>query len=212
MPIQKKYLLIIIILLVLCACGSVKIIRNHYVLHYNPVLSEPKLSLSKPLPYAIEVMDTNIMRTYDRSQMIIRHSAHRIEYSRENIWAVRVSTAVPDLINNHINKFNLFTRCQREYLNKRPDYEIVTTVNRIEMFKNDFYHAVNFSIDYYLRDATSGDMILKYPFAREIEVNKAAEMDMFAKKVSDMIENSTNGFLLETVEYFQGLEQEASGE
>lgn len=204
---RKNILIILLLSLAITSCGKVIISRNYYVLDYNPVLENQAFALTKPFPFSIEVVESRMPRTYDRSQMVIRYSAHKLDYSAENIWAVRLSSAVPDLINNHINKYGLFDRCQREYLDSRPDYEIVTYLNRIELIQNKLYKAVHLSIDYYLRQSDDRNFAVKYSADREIEIPQTADMDIFAKTVSDILKEETDNFLLKAVDYFKNLKR-----
>lgn len=196
---MKRIYLAVLLLLLLAACFKLTVARNYYILDYISVLDKPELSLAKPLPFAVVVRDAQLPRTYDRTQMVIRHSAHRIDYSSNDLWAVRLSDAVPDLINDQINSYHLFKNCQREYLDNRPDYEIVVHLNRIELFQSPGYRAVNLNMDYYLQASDSRDYLLKYTLTKEEEVPEGQDMDIFARKASELIKEGTDQFLIQAV-------------
>ena len=195
--------------MMISGCAKLSLTRNYFILDYNPIIENPKLSLAKPLPYSVQVMDSRMPRTYDRSQIVIRYSAHKLSYSSQNIWAVRLSYLIPDLINKQIKSYNLFAQTQREYLEDRPDYEIITYVNRVELFKNDFYTAAHLSMDFYLRKSNSHDNIIKYSFDIEKQISEKG-MDIFAKKISNLLKDQTDIFLVKTIDYFHSLEKKDS--
>ena len=191
-------------------CAKLSLTRNYFILDYNPIIENPKLSLAQPLPFSVQVMDSRIPRIYDRSQIVIRYSAHKLSYSTQNIWAVRLSYLIPDLINNQIRNYNIFDQTQREYLESRPDYEIVTNVNRVELFSNQFYTAAHLSMDFYLRKNSSHENLVKYSFDIEKQI-PAKGMDLFAKKISELLKSQTDIFLIKTIDYFHSLEDQNKG-
>lgn len=198
-----KKIIILLILALLFACGTVIKVRNYYVLFYNPIAQNAKLILDQPLPYTIEIADSKVPKTYDKYQMVVRRSAHRINYSNTDLWAVRVSDSVPDLLNNHINRYNIFTRCQREYLDEKPDLELVTYIKQIEMFKNKKYQSVHLQMEYSLRKVGQEKPIVNHSVDIEQEITPTNDMDIFARKISDMLKKSTDEFLVKTIEFFE---------
>ncbi len=206
---KRNLIFLSLILIAVFGCTQLTVSRNYFILDYNPIIENPKLSLAKPLPYSVQVMDSRMPRTYDRSQIVIRYSAHKLSYSSQNIWAVRLSYLIPDLINKQIKSYNIFEQTQREYLENRPDYEIITYVNRVELFKNDFYTAAHLSMDYYLRKSDNHDNVVKYSFDIEQEISKNG-MDLFAQKISNLIKEQTDKFLVKTIDYFNNLDKQKS--
>ncbi len=202
----RNLMIIILMILMTFGCTKLNLARNYFILDYNPIIENPKLSLAKPFPYSVQVVDSRMPRTYDRSQIVIRYSAHKLSYSSQNIWAVRLSYLIPDLINKQIKSYNIFAQTQREYLEDRPDYEIITYVNRVEMFKNEYYTAAHLSMDYYLRKSDSHDDLIKYSFDIEKQISQEG-MDIFAKKISNLLKEQTDIFLVKTIDYFQSLEK-----
>jgi ABC-type uncharacterized transport system auxiliary subunit len=205
----KNLIVTLLIILMMFGCAKLSLSRNYFILDYNPIIENPKLSIAKPFPYSVQVMDSRMPRTYDRSQIVIRYSAHKLSYSTQNIWAVRLSYLIPDLINKQIKSYNIFSQTQREYLEERPDYEIITYVNRVELFKNEYYTAAHLSMDYYLRKSNNHDDIIKYSFDIEQQIAQNG-MDIFAQKISNLLKDHTDIFLIKVIDYFDSLDKNNS--
>ncbi len=68
-----------LLVMLVTSCSTPLIERDYYVIDYSPVPDNPNLILTNPLPYRVEVSNSRISRVYDRSQLVFRHSQHKIE-------------------------------------------------------------------------------------------------------------------------------------
>ena len=192
---------------VLLSCSSRRVDRQYYIIDYNPVPSNPHLILTEPLPYKVQVPDSRISRVYDRSQVVFRYSAHRVEYSADDLWAVRISSAIPDILTKHFLLYNTFALIQRDFLIVRPDFEVITFVNRIELLKSDYYKAVYLDMDFFLRRGPDLVYLVGHSFNREQEVF-TDEVEIFVQNLSRIIKEETDIFIEKVLLHFEALQQE----
>jgi len=190
------------IVLLLAQCSSTTIHPKYYILDYRPVLRDSSYVLAKPFPYRVQVQTMKIPRTFDRVSIVVRYSAHRLDYYRYNLWAIRPQVTVSDLVAAHINSYGIFEQCQREFFDVRPDYEIVGSIEAIEKFDNESYTAAHLSLKLYLRSYDGYENLLSHEFDREEEIT-AFKMELFAKKLSDVLKEETDIFIKKMIVYFQ---------
>lgn len=193
-----------LLILILMSCSTPPVERSYYVIDYSPVPDDPKLILSNPIPYRVEVSNSRISRVYDRNQLVFRYSQHQIEYSSTDLWAVRLSSAVPDVITNHLIRYNTFMTTQRDFLIERPHYEVITNVNQIEMLQSDFYYGAHVSMDIILRRAEDMEYVVRHSFNREMELF-SDNIEVFVQQTSNIIKEETDIFIEKVLRHFERL-------
>ena len=185
----------------LYGCTTKTIRPNYYILDYRPVLRDTTLTVNKSFPYRVQVQTMKIPRTFDRVSVVVRYSAHRLDYYRYNLWAIRPQIIISDLIARHISNYRIFQKCQREFLEERPDYEIIGTIEAIEKFDNESYTAAHLAMKLYLRTYDGYENLLNHEFDREVEM-PVFRMELFAKKLSDILREEIDSFARKIITYF----------
>ena len=142
-----------------------------------------------------------IPRTFDRVSIVVRYTAHRLDYYRYNLWAIRPQITISDLIADHISRFGIFKECQREFLEERPDYEIIGNIEAIEKFDHEQYTAAHLALKLYLRTYDGYENLLSHEFDR-VEEMPVFQMELFAQKLSDILEEEVNQFIRKMIIYF----------
>ncbi len=191
----------LILLFMFIGCAGQALVTTYYLLDYYPTTTSLKLLRENPLPYRVQVMNFKIPRSFDSIRIIARFSSHQINYYRYSLWAVRPQVAATDLLIQHINAYQLFQACQREYLTERPDYEITGEIFQIEKFESEGYSAAHLKAAFEMVDREKNETIIRYEFDRETKVPEQ-DMAIFAKALSDIIQSETELFLEEVVDYF----------
>jgi len=187
------------------SCSTKSIHPKYYILDYRSVLRDSTITLQKPFPYKVQVQTMKIPRTFDRVNIVVRYSAHQLDYYRYNLWAIRPQITISDLIAKQISDYHIFQQCQREFLDERPDYEIIGQVDAIEKFENESYTAAHLSMKLYLRTFEGYDNILNHEFEREVEM-PVFRMELLAKKFSDILKEETDIFIRKMIVYFEKLD------
>jgi len=189
-------------LISLYSCTTKSVRPKYYILDYRPVLRDSTLIQKPPLPYDVQVQTMKIPRTFDRVNIVVRYSAHRLDYYRYNLWAIRPQIVVSDLIAKQISEYGIFQKCQREFLEEPPNYEIIGTIEAIEKFDNESYTAAHFAMSLYLRTYDGYENIVFHKFDREVEM-PVFRMELFAKKLSDILKEETDIFIKKIIDYFR---------
>ncbi|MBD3289274.1 hypothetical protein GF337_10755 [candidate division KSB1 bacterium] len=202
---KKRFFAIIIFSLIagfLLTCMTRAIQPKYFILDYQPVLRDSSLTIEPSIPKKVQVQTMKIPRTFDRVNIVVRYSAHRLDYYRYNLWAIRPQTTISDLIAEHISEYGIFQQCQREFLDERPDYEIVGTIEAIEKFDHEAYTAAHFAMRMYLRTYDGYEDVLSHEFDREEEM-PIFRMELFAKKISDILQEEVDNFLRKIIVHFK---------
>ena len=213
MKIKYKLILIPIIILgfLFIDCATKSIHPKYYIIDYQPVLRDSSLTVPTPFPHKIHVQTMKIPRTFDRIAIVVRYSSHRLDYYRYNLWAIRPQITISDLISSHISSYGIFERCQREYLEEPPDYEIIGTIEAIEKFDNESYTAAHLSAKFYLRTYDGYDNIISHEFNREEEM-VVFRMELFAQKLSDILREEVDIFIRKIIIYFENKDKKTISE
>jgi ABC-type uncharacterized transport system auxiliary subunit len=192
--IKLFFILLFVVIFFWLNCSTKSIYRQYFILDYRPVLQDSTLKIEKPLPYKVQVRTMKIPRTFDRVGIVVRYSTHQLDYYRYQLWAIRPQIVVSDLIARHISNYNIFQSCQREFLEERPDFEIIGVIDAIEKFDNEAYTAAHFAMKLYMRTYDGYENILSHEFDREEEM-PVFKMELFAKKLSDILQEEVDVFI-----------------
>ena len=195
-------LLVISISILYLSCSTKTIRPRYFILDYRPILRDSTLTVETPFPYKVQVSTMKIPRTFDRVSIVVRYSAHRLDYYRYNLWAIRPQITISDLIAQQLSEYRIFQKCQREFLEEKPDYEIIGTIEAIEKFDNESYTAAHLAMTLYLRTFDGYDNLLIHNFNKEIEM-PIFRMELFAKKLSDILQQEIDIFSKKIILYFE---------
>ena len=183
------------------SCATRSINPKYYILDYRPLLRDSTLTVKTPFSYKVQVQTLKIPRTFDRVNIVVRYSAHRLDYYRYNLWAIRPQIIISDLIARQISNYGIFKKCQREFLEEPPDYEIIGTIEAIEKFDNISYTAAHLAMKLRLRTFDGYENLILHEFDREVEM-PVFRMELFAKKLSDILREEIDNFVLKMIDYF----------
>jgi ABC-type uncharacterized transport system auxiliary subunit len=190
---------ILFILLLGCSAGEL-VSPNYYILEYYQHSEKEELRQETPLDLSIYVYDTKIPKTYNKNQIVIRHFGPRITYSNYDLWGVKLSKTIPELISKRLNSYNIFKRTQREILTTRADYEIITNLNNIELYKSETVQQARLNIDFVFRKSEQADILVEH----SVNIEKALlfdDMDTFVQTINDILLNETDNFIRKIILY-----------
>lgn len=204
---MKRSVVIILIILVISGCTRQILQTSYYLIEYQPRPTIEKLILDKPLPYSVQVQNFKIPRSYDSIRIIARYSSHQINYYRYSLWAVRPQIAIADLISQHINAYRMFRTCKREFIEERPQYEISGEILQLERYESVGFSAAHLKAEISFVDYETNEILVRHSFDNEVSIPQE-NMTIFAKAVSDVIDDETTVFLEKLVDYFYPPEEE----
>ncbi len=197
-----SFLLILAVLATFVGCTRQILVTTYYLLDYKADGRNAKLKLAEPIPYRVQVLNFKIPRSFDSIRIIARYSTHQINYYRYSLWAVRPQVAVADLLTQHINTYQLFDECKREFLSIQPDYEISGEIQQIEKYESEGYTAAHLKMTFEFYDRAKNKLVVRHSFDREMPL-ASNSMTIFAKALSDIINQEADEFLIKIVNHFK---------
>jgi ABC-type uncharacterized transport system auxiliary subunit len=210
---RKKFLVKIVVLFSVAlfiasffTCAQIQVQRKYFLLDYPGVALDSLMNSQDSFPYKLQIQTMKLNRAYDRTNIVVRFSAHQIDYYRYNLWAIKPQIIISDLINQQIQTNRIFVKCEREFLDENPDYEIVGYINAIERFHNEAFNAAHLAMILHLRRSDDFEIVLKHQFDRQEELSNP-DMTYFAKKLGDILREEVDEFLPRIVNYFNNLEK-----
>lgn len=196
---MRKNLILLTLALVLVvlfsACARRDFIpTSYYVLEYIPHTEDSNLRQEVPLDLNVYISDTRIPRMYNRRQIVLRSYGPRIQYSNTELWGSQLSSTIPVLISRRLSNYNLFRRTQREIIMERPEYELITKLNRIEKYSSEQENKAQLSISFALVRTRDDQVMVEYSANREKRLHEPG-MDTYVQEINDMILYETDNFV-----------------
>ena len=199
---MKRNLILSTVLLILFGCMAGEIITpNYYILEYYSHSEKEELKQETPFELTVFVLDTKIPKTYNRNQIVVRHFGPRITYSSNNLWGVKLSKIIPDLIKKRLDSYNVFKQTQREFLATHPEYELITTLNNVEMYQSETIFQARLNIDFALRKSEGETNIVEHS-ANVEKILLARDFDTFVQTINDIILAETDNFTRKVQLYY----------
>ena len=205
---KLSFIALMVVVLLILGCSRQALVTTYYLLDYYPSTDNEKLRLDQPIPHTVQVVNFKIPRSFDSIRIIARYSSHQINYFRYSLWAVRPQIAAADLLVQHINAYPLFDKCQREFLEERPEYEISGEIFQIERYDSEKYSSAHLKMNFEFYDRDNNELLIRHPFDRENEIPKG-NMAIFAKAISDIINEEAEIFLEKISLYFMEIENDS---
>jgi ABC-type uncharacterized transport system auxiliary subunit len=117
-------------------CSPTPLKRN-YLLNYLPVTRENRLRPSA-YPFVLRLKEFDIEEAYARPQIVYRKSAYELQYYYYQVWAVKPTRMITDLVHKHLLRDNLVSTLIRRYdEGGKPDYELSGLIEAIEEYDSD---------------------------------------------------------------------------
>ncbi len=196
-------IILVIIFIFISNCSTSKYIPvNYYILEYYPHLEKDELKQEKPFDQSVLVLDTKIPKTYNRKQIVIRHFGPKITYSEKDIWGVKLSNIIPDLITRRLVNYNIFRQAQREFLSTKPDYEISTVLNNIELYWYEDVQIARLNTDFYLSKSDREAYLVHHSVNKEEKLFDD-NVETFVLKINELLLNETDNFISNITHYLK---------
>lgn len=207
---RTRYMLCAIIgcfmvLMMLTGClGKVqKTTTNYYVLDYQSSSEKPELRRPTNTGKLLEVLDTNLSKTYDRNQIVVKENFYKVKYLQTDVWANKLRDAIPNLIAQRLKAYNLFGQISRnEVLDKNPNFFLETNVLNIEKV-DGLEPKAYLRMEFVLRDSSNQAIVISHRNERYTDLIDPS-MVYLVQAFNDMIMEETNIFAAKCNLYFSG--------
>ncbi|HPR18302.1 MAG TPA: ABC-type transport auxiliary lipoprotein family protein [Candidatus Cloacimonadota bacterium] len=177
-----------------CAAGEL-LTKNYYILEYYSHGENPNLVQKTPIPKSVYIQDAKVSKTYNRNQIVIRHFGPRITYDNYNLWGVKLTKVIPDLIQKRMQNYRLFKQINREFLDTRPDLEVSVAVNNIEEYISENMQQARVNISFILRNSGEATVLAQHSVNVERRL-LSNDYDTFVQTVNEIILEETDKFII----------------
>lgn len=192
---KKIILLLILLLIILLGCSRGELLtKNYYILEYYDHTELAQLKQEIPLDLSVYIMDTKVSKTYNRNQLVIRHYGPRITYAYYDLWGVKLSKIIPDLIQKRLQAYNIFDQTYREILGVNPDMEIITNLNNIELYESESVQSARVNMDFILRKVGQEGILVQHSLNVEREL-ASADVETFVQTANEIILQEIDRFI-----------------
>jgi ABC-type uncharacterized transport system auxiliary subunit len=175
---------------------------NYYVLDYLKATENRALIQAKPFEKSLEVSDAKLPRTYDRNQLVKKTSYASISYYANDLWANRLYDAVPNIISQRLNAYNIFTKCARDMGDASPDFYLETYIQNIEYIEGDIPQAF-LRIELYLRKSSDQSVVFSQVNESSKDIRDPS-VDFLVQTYNQMIMYETDLFAGRCIDYLSG--------
>lgn len=203
---MKKSLLfgLIIATLLLSGClGKIdKSETKYYVLDYQSSTEVPDLVMQNHNGKALHVMNSRINRTYNRNQIVVKESFYRVRFLSDELWANRLSDAIPAIIAQRLRAYNIFSEVSREVSERDPDYYLETSVLNLEKIEGAHPRAF-LRLEFSLRDSSGEKTLVSHTAERYAELTDDSTI-YFVQVINNIIMEETNIFAAKYIAHAAG--------
>ncbi len=184
---MKKIIVISLAFIFLFGCMARNIVpRNYFILEYYSHSEKDELKLEKPFEQSVYIEDTKIPRTYNRKQIVVRHFGPRITYSDNNLWGVKLTKIIPNLLKKRLDSYNIFKNTQRELFTSTPGYVIDSNINNIEMYISETLYQARLNIDFtYRKKDTENPLIIHSANIERVMLKQ--DFDTYAQTINEIL-------------------------
>lgn len=192
------------LLVLLSGCfGKVdRVVTNYYVLDYQPSTERPELKLEVSGGKTLRVTNSQINRTYNRNQLVVKENFYRVRFLNNDLWANRLSDAIPNLITQRLRAYNIFSNVSRDTGELDPNYILETNIMNIEKVEGKSPRAF-LRMEFVLRDSTSENVVLAHRNERYHELTDDSIVYL-VQVFNNMIMEETNTFAAMCIMHFAG--------
>ncbi len=184
---MKKIIVLSLSIIFLFGCMARNIVpRNYFILEYYSHSEKDELKLEKPIEQSVYIEDTKVPRTYNRKQIVVRHFGPRITYSDNNLWGVKLSKIIPNLLKKRLDSYNMFKNTQRELFTSTPGYIIDSNINNIEMYISETLYQARLNIDFtYRKKDTENPLVVHSANIERVMLKQ--DFDTYAQTINEIL-------------------------
>ncbi len=188
------FLSILVVAMLLSGCFSKvdRMTTKYYILDYKKASENPILMMEEPFAKTCEVFDTEVNRTYSRSQLVIKESFSRVSYMPWDLWANRLADAIPNLLVQRLKAYRIFRQVERSTGDVSPNYYLETNLLNIERVQTGSPRAY-LRMEFKLREASSNRVLVTYLYETYKPV-PANDVVQLVEVYNEMIMEATDIF------------------
>lgn len=200
---MKTYpILIALILILASSCSSEKRMVNRYYLIEMPsaALQVREDGNGPHLDGSCEISGVDVAPAYERNQIVNRSGSNEISFYRYNLWAVRPSVSIRELILSDIEASGMFSSVSERFSLSIPDYLFSTRIDQLEVLEDRNNFSAHLSLRFTLLKNDSRDLVLSHEADRTVPLEEK-DLNLFAAAVSSIILEELRTFQMKLAEH-----------
>jgi ABC-type uncharacterized transport system auxiliary subunit len=154
--------------------------RSYYVIGSEPVQPFEKALFTG----SIRVRDMDSDSIYDKFQIVVRKSPYELNYSGQNVWAVKPNKMVSDVVATTLQATNTFATVTRELGETKSDYILAGELRAIEIYDSDDSWFAHLSLSLRLTHFSTGETLWTHQF----DARKVVDRDNYSHAVRGISE------------------------
>ncbi|MBK8012978.1 MAG: membrane integrity-associated transporter subunit PqiC [Deltaproteobacteria bacterium] len=166
--------------------------RSYFVLSSLPI--EPMQQA--PFSGLVRVQDMDADSAYEKFQIVVRKSPYELRYSDANVWAVKPSQMLSDILAKQLVESRTFTTATRTLGDNRPQYSLGGDLHAIEVYDSQelWYAHLAFSLDMTAFD--TGARVFSFRFD-ERKALPEASFPHAVRALSELLDEATKRVVAE---------------
>jgi ABC-type uncharacterized transport system auxiliary subunit len=154
----KRWLAIVSLTALLIGCGTIPI-KKYYVLNYIPAPPQTRLNEAS-YPFTLRLKEFSIEEAYARPQIVYRQSPYELQYYFYQVWAVKPTQMITDLVYKHLATANLISTIVRRYdEGSKPNFELSGTIEALDEYDSDQVWFAHMALRFQLTRLSDGRVI-----------------------------------------------------
>lgn len=163
------------------AClGAVNTVRTYFVLFGAP----ERPASAQPIQGLVHVRTFDADNVYEKFQIVVRRSPYELRYSEANVWAVKPSQMVSDIVAKTLGDAGAFGSVTRELGLVRPRYTLAGEVYAVEVYDAEDIWQAHVAFGMRLNNFETGERYWSFTY----DQRKLVETRTFSHAVRAMSE------------------------
>lgn len=189
---KLRTLLLVLLAVMLAGCSILPEARESF---YYAIEYEPPTEPGDPADLGVaRIFETSVSPAYDRRQIVLRNDTPRYQYLNNDLWGVELRNAMQMLLERYFEDVPTFQLVLGEFARGTADYEIHSTIRRVEYVQGEPAHArVEIVIEARTTD-TIPETVARHHLSEEVAIQEGAELEGFAGRVNELMLEAVHGF------------------
>ena len=169
--------------------------RRYYSISVEPVRTALAES-ERPYPLQVQVRTFDVLRAYNRNEIIFRRDRYELKRDGLHGWAVRPGDMFTDTVLQYLRQAGIFAVVggDREFLDRRPDLVLNGQVKVLERYDSGDLWAARLAVSLELMRESDGQVVWRGEFDRQRDVFNP-EMTHTVAAMSEILRSQMEQYL-----------------
>ncbi|OGQ90257.1 MAG: hypothetical protein A2289_20160 [Deltaproteobacteria bacterium RIFOXYA12_FULL_58_15] len=181
------------------ACGSLVACfgtsvpaRSYYVLHGVSASG----MVEQPIAGMVRVRNLDADTVFEKFQYVVRRNPYELQYNEDNVWAVKPSRGVADVVARVLGQSHRFAAVVRELGELRPNYILGGQLDAIEVYDSEDEWFAHLALTLVLTEFATGETLHTFRFDERRPLSQRT-FAQATRAMSEMLSTAMDEFLVE---------------